>query len=349
MNRHVIPWTILAVLAFFVMGLTYRADNYIPPDPTYDFYDTAFVKVQIHGSNGIHDLFGRYNHILHGNRVLIKAEETGRGEYLLEFPVFSPRPAVLFVDDEALEIFLQPGDTTLNVEMWYTPATYAFDSIQYSGTMASVCDYYLSKSAEFNRVHIRGMSNTIGIDDFEKFSTRLDSMAAWELGLLAQQQVFSDLPEWFVNFERNDILYQKSYLKLSQSFNRNIDPSLLDHLPVDNQDAQFSYYYYLYLHTYFSKSDSRASSADSLAYIQEIESQLHLADESLTGPPHDVFFTRVIYSLIQQGKLVEADAMLEEFKTKFERKKYFRYLKATLNDATPKISLVQSGKHRFLS
>lgn len=349
MNRHFIPWTILTVLAFLVLGLTYRAENYIPPDPTYDFYDTAFVKVQIHGSNGIHDLFGRYNHILHGNRVLIKAEETGQGEYLLEFPVFSPRPAVLFVDDEALEIFLQPGDTTLNVEMWYTPATYAFDSIRYTGTMAPVCEYYLSKSTEFNRVHIRGMSNTVGTDDFGKFSARLDSMAAWELGLLAQQQVFSDLPEWFVKFERNDILYQKAYLKLSQSFNRDVDQSLLDNLPADNQDAEFSYYYYLYLHTFFSKNESRPAANDSIGQIQEVERQLSLADQSLIGSPHDVFMTRVVYSLIQQGKLDEAGEILKQFKGKFKSKKYFRYLKATLQNATPMISLVQKVKHQSVS
>lgn len=349
MNRHVIPWTILTVLAFLVMGLSYRAENYIPPDPTYDFYDTAFVKVQIHGSNGIHDLFGRYNHILHGNRVLIKAEETGQGEYLLEFPVFSPRPAVLFVDDEALEIFIQPGDTTLNVEMWYTPATYAFDSIQYSGTMAPVCNYYLSKSTQFNRVHIRGMSNTVGTDDFGKFSARLDSMAAWELGLLAQQQVFSDLPEWFVAFERNDILYQKAYLKLSQSFNRGVDQSLLDFLPVDNQNGEFSYYYYLYLHTYFSKNESMPLPSDSLGQLQEVERQLSLADTSLSDSPHDVFMTRVIYSLIRQGKLDEAGAMLKQFKERFKSKKYYRYLKVTLQQATPMVSVVESRKHLPLS
>lgn len=335
MSRTVIPWIFLGVIAFFVSALTYKAEHALPPDPTYDFYDTAFVKVQIHGSDGIHDLFGRYNHILHGQRVLIKAQELDRGMWLLAFPVFSPRPAVLYVDDEALEVFLQPGDTTLNVEMWYTPATYAFDSIQYTGAMASVCDYYLSKSREFNRVHIRGMSNTVGSENFSAYSARLDSMAAWELGLLAEQQVFSDLPEWFVEFERNDILYQKSYLKLSQSYNRKVDTELLDHLPVNNQSAQFSYYYYLYLHTLFA--DQSVNPRDSLAYVSDLKRQLSTATDQLDEATHDVFMTRMIYALIQRKQLKIAEELLSEFKKFFHSKKYVRYLKATLIRATPQI------------
>ena len=240
MNRQVIPWIMITVLAFFVYALSYQADHIKPPDPTYDFYDTAFVKVVIHGSEGAHDLFGRYNHILHGQRVLIKALELDNNEYILEFPVFSPRPAMLFVDDEALEIFLQPGETTLSVELWYAPLTFAFDSIHFSGTMAPVCDYDLAKSHRFNRVHIRGLRNTIESDDFGSFARQLDSLAAWELGMLAEQQVVGDLPEWFVSFERNDILYQKAYLKLSQSLNRDVTPDLLDRLPLDTARADFS-------------------------------------------------------------------------------------------------------------
>lgn len=335
MNRTVIPWIILIVIAFLVSALTYRAENALPPDPTYDFYDTAFVKVEIHGSDGIHDLFGRYNHILHGQRVLIKAKELEQGSWLLGFPVFSPRPAVLYVDDEALEIFLQPGDTTLKIEMWYTPATYAFDSIRYEGAMAPVCNYYLSKSREFNRVHIRGMSNTVGSEDFTSYSSRLDSMAAWELGLLAQEQVFSDLPEWFVEFERNDILYQKSYLKLSQSYNREVNTDLLDRLPVDNQSAQFSYYYYLYLHTLFA--DQSINQQDSLAYVTDLKRQMASASDELSEATHDVFMTRMIYTLIQRKQLDIAEELLTQFKDSFHSKKYFRYLRATLLRATPQI------------
>ncbi len=333
MNRQVIPWIMVMALSVFVFALSWQAKHANPPDPTYDFYDTAYVKVDIHGSEGIHDLFGRYNHILHGQRVLIKANELERGTYLLAFPVFSPRPAVLYVDDEALEIFLQPGDTSLHVDLWYNPAAFAFDSIEFSGAMALVCEYYLSKSQQFNRVHIRGLRNTIESANFGMFSRRLDSLAAWELGMLAEKQVVSRLPEWFVAFERNDILYQKAYLKLSQSLNREIDSSLLDALPLDNQEAEFSYYYYLYLHTWFADPSVVLTNLDSLAYVREIGRQLELADSVLSQSPHDVFFTRIIFALIHTGKLEEADFMLRKFGQAFESKIYFRYLQKHLKDA----------------
>lgn len=325
----------LTVMVLFVFGLTYQAKHSSPPDPTYDFYDTAFVHVEIHGSEGIHDLYGRYNHILHGQRVLIKAVEDQQGQYLLEFPVYSPRPAMLYVDDEALEIFLNPGDTTLHIDLWYEASSYSFDSIHFSGNLASVCEYYLEKARKFNRSHIRGLRNTVEANDFARFSASLDSMAAWELGMLAEQEILTELPEWFVGFERNDILYQKAYLKLAQSYNRDIDPTLLDKPPLDNQTAEFSYYYYLYLHTFFSNQVKNEHAADSLEHELEVAYQLASADSLLSGSPHDVFFTRMIFALIQQEKLELAREMLSKFETHFSSKKYFRYLRKCLQDATP--------------
>ena len=334
MNNQVIPWTLVTCLTLFVFGLTYHAENSQPPDPTYDFYDTAYVRVHIHGSDMSHDLYGRYNHILHGQRVLIKAEEQSKGEYLLAYPLYSPRPAMLYVDDEAIEIFLNPGDTTLHVELWYEPVAYAFDSVRFAGSLATVCDYYLARARRFDRVHIRSLRSTIGADEFARYAASLDSMAAWELGLLAEQEVLTELPDWFVAFERNDILYQKAFLKLSQAYNREVDPASLDQLPLDNPDAAFSYYYYLYLESLISRQTGQPLN-DSLPGEEAIRRQLHHADSLLTGTSHDVFFSRIVYELIRKSEIELAGSLLKEFRDRFESKMYYRYLRKRLQDATP--------------
>ncbi len=323
----------VTALALFVFGLTYRAEHSGPPDPTYDFYDSASVKIRIHGSEGIHDIFGRYNHILHGQRILIKADLVAEGMYQLSFPIYSPRPAMLYVDDDAHEIFLNPGDTTLQIELWYDPISFTFDSIHYKGSLASVCQYYHNKAQQFHRSHIRGLRNTLEADDFATFCSRLDSMAAWELGLLSEQQFRSALPDWFVEFERNDILYQKAYLKLAQSLNRQVDSALLDYPLLDNEGASFSYYYYLYLHTYFSQFLLQAGDLSGEVQGSDLYRQLPYADSLLRGSPHDVFFTRVIYSLIQQRELELASEMLHTFRDRFGSKKYYRYLRKRLENA----------------
>ena len=43
------------------------------------------------------------------------------------------------------------------------------------------------------------------------------------------------------NFEKNEVLYHKAYLKLSKAFNRDVSGEYLDQLPVHNEEAVFSY------------------------------------------------------------------------------------------------------------
>ncbi|MEM9986962.1 MAG: hypothetical protein AAF804_17860, partial [Bacteroidota bacterium] len=113
MNRTAIPWTLTVILALYVFGLEYLAKNQASIDPSIEFYDTTKVKVAIfpHSDEG-YNVFGQFNNILEGSRKEVEAKESGQ-EYTLTFEVNSPRPGRLFVNDEVLEIFLVPGDTTL--------------------------------------------------------------------------------------------------------------------------------------------------------------------------------------------------------------------------------------------
>lgn len=340
MKQPIVPWIIVGIMCLYVYGLTYHAEHRIPPEPSYDFYDTTTVRVVIDGSNVVHDIYGRFNNILEGERVLVKARDAGPNQYKLTFKVNSPRPAVLFIDDEDLEIFLVPGDTSLVVHATVDPNVYLIDSLNFDGTTSGICSYYKNKTRRFQKVHLRSARSIVDSEDFSQFSLKLDSMAARELSFLAEQQIYDSLPDWFVDFERTEILYQKAYLKLSRAYNLEIPTHMLDKVKIDNEAAVFSYYYYLYLNSYFSMLDPThaENSADSLSYQDQLvtASRIHLADSLLTQGPHDVFITRSLFTHIKNGEWDFVKSQFEKYKDKFFSKKYYRFIDMQLKEkSTP--------------
>ncbi|MEZ4771797.1 MAG: hypothetical protein R3D00_01360 [Bacteroidia bacterium] len=336
MKQPIVPWIIVGIMCMYVYGLAYHAEHRTPPDPSYDFYDTTTVRVVIDGSNIVHDIYGRFNNILEGERLLVKARDAGPNQYKLTFKVNSPRPAVLFIDDEDLEIFLVPGDTSLVVHATVDPSAYLIDSLNFDGTTSGICSYYKNKTNRFQKVHLRSTRSIVDSEDFTQFSLKLDSMAARELSFLAEQQIYDSLPDWFVDFERTEILYQKAYLKLSRAYNRDIPANMLDKVKIDNEAAVFSYYYYLYLNSYFSALDPSlsASNVDSLS-PQELlvtESRIRMADSLLTNGPHDVFITRSLFTHLKNNEIDFVRSLFQKYKDKFFSKKYYRFIDMQLKE-----------------
>ncbi|MEM7367330.1 MAG: hypothetical protein AAF587_01945 [Bacteroidota bacterium] len=329
MKHSAIPWALTVIMGLYVYGLTFYAQNRVPPEPSYDFYDTTCVSVQIHDPESLHDVYGRFNNILEGHYELIKARVEQK-QYKLVFQVNSPRPAMLYIDDKALEIFLVPGDTSLKIDVHVNPVTYQFDSLIFHGKTKNICQYYLDKAVRFDQVHIRSKRGIIVSEDFESYVSKLDSMAARELAFLAEREIFSTLPDWFARFEKNEILYQKAYLKLSAAYNQDISPKLLDHIAIDNQGAVFSYYYYLYLKTYLAHQlqdqIDLSPGGDSLQLLKFTKAQLQVADSLLSGVPHDVFLTRSIFHQMTQGRTEIAEELLAQYESTFHQQKYVRFL-----------------------
>jgi hypothetical protein len=157
------------------------------------------------------------------------------------------------------------------------------------------------------------------------------------LNYLNEKEIFGDLPEWFVHFERNEILYQKAYLKLSEAYNQEIPKNYLDEVDLNNQNAMFSYYYYLYLESYFTRELANRQATPLATHSnQTIREILQLADEQLAEGPHDVFITRNIFSLLQNpAQLTFAEELFSIYEEKFDSKKYMRYLKMQLEELIP--------------
>ena len=331
MMRHsVVPWILTVFMAVFVLVLQWRTERRTPPQITYGFYDTTTVNILV-GSNenqhdGFLDIYGTYNNVVEGQRQIVKAQAISDGMLQLLFEVNSPRPAMLYLNEKALQVFLVP-DSTLTLEVKTNPLSYQIDSVFFHGYSSEISYYYQEKSNRFGEITRRSNRNTVYADNPIIFSSLLDSMADEELVLLNEYQALHALPEWFVNFEQNEILYHKAYLKRS-----NHEPEKFqlypDKVPVNNEGAVFSYYYYLYLKSYIAQTYPGSAGRSEEATLR----QMAVADTLLSGEIHDVFFTRTVFDYLRRDQLTFAETLMDKYGDNFNSKKYQRYLHARIKD-----------------
>lgn len=328
MNIRFMPFLIMLLVASLVYGLTYHAEHRQKPQPSYDFYQPAVVWISVPDTTAEPAIYGQYHNILEGKREFVESSPVVAGKWRMDFRVNSPRPAMLYINDQPVEVFLVPGDSTLGLNC-VLDSLDRVEKLQFEGDFASICRYLQKKYHRFQQVQVRSNRKLIAETDFPTFTTKLDSMAAHELAFLAEQEVFTTLPPWFVKFEKNDILYQKAYLKRSQAYNRDVDTSLLDQVLINNQAAMFSHYYYLYLSNHLrdiaglSPNPPAATHAD---YDEWHRQCLIVADQHLIAGPKDVFMTREIFGMLVAQKFELAKEMLNRYQDKFTSKKYLRFL-----------------------
>ncbi|MEO0900015.1 MAG: hypothetical protein AAFY71_26610 [Bacteroidota bacterium] len=328
MKHPVWPWIMFIFAIVYVMALSFYAQNQGPANPSYNFYDSTAVEIKAYGLSELPESFGQFNNILEGKRQIVAAELKDSSTQELVFSVNSPRPAVIYLNEEALDVVLIPGDTSLKIEAFFSEEE-QLDSVRFLGRSAGIAEYYQEKKRKLNRQNIRGRQHVVLTDDFKTYAKAVDSMTAAELVFLVEKEVFTTLPNWFVQLEKNEALYQKAYLKLSAAYNNDVDSSLLDMININNEGAVFSYYYYLYLNAYFSHLQSVELSSTS--YEEVLSQQLALADSLLYGEPHDVFISRVIFQQLAMGNKPLAKELFKTYQNRFNSQKYKRYLKMEMS------------------
>lgn len=332
MNIRFIPVIMLLLVASLVYGLTYHAEHRQKPQPSYDFYQPAVVWIIAADSSAELEVYGQYQNILQGKREFVASSKVVPGQWRMDFSVNSPRPAMLYVNDQPVEVFLVPGDSTLEMVLRLDSLERPYD-IRFAGENAKICRYLQKKYNQFQQVQVRSNRKLIAETEFSVYTGKLDSMAAHELAFLTEQEVFTTLPEWFVKFEKNDILYQKAFLKRSQGYNRDVDTSLYDQVLINNQAAMFSHHYYLYLNIYLQGLAGIAPnppSAEDPGYEAWHRNCIQIANEQLLAGPKDVYLTREIFGMLLDTKFELAAEMLKKYQGQFTSKKYLRFLQLQL-------------------
>ena len=171
------------------------------------------------------------------------------------------------VDNPAKEIFntcfLVPFDT-LTIDLDYAKWDQQNHSIIFKGRYAEISKYYQDKATYFpgiDFIYQKGMlANTI--TDLDSFKSSTDSITKVELNFLSEYCLKNKLPEWFTDYERSDIDYfgyggkltEPVYMKYSYGSTPQIPEdyySFTKDLPLENEKAILSIYYYESLRDYF--------------------------------------------------------------------------------------------------
>lgn len=335
MQQPIAPWIIAFSMASLVFGLSFY-DKHRPthPSPEMDFYSQAVVKVRIPHGNQAHEVYGLFNNIIEGERLLVKSRAGNGDTLLLQFEVNSPRPATIYIDDDALEVFLVP-DSTLTLNVVQDTVLNDIDTVYFSGYAAPVCRYYRDREVKFSVNHLRSNRGTISISDSKQgdYARQLDSVAFQELGFLISKSIQYHLPPWFVAYEQNAILYQKAYLKLihlpqdSVAHSAGQHPQYLDDMPLNNDSAKYSYHYYLYLRTHIEQlTGSTISANNSDSYENIAKKNLSIADTLLKNEVRDVYISRIIFDAIKSERVAFAQMLLDKYGNSFSSRRYARFL-----------------------
>ncbi|MFK7970912.1 MAG: hypothetical protein AB8F95_11120 [Bacteroidia bacterium] len=314
--KTIIPWVILTLLTAYVWGLSYYSSHRQPPDPAINFYLQSGLHVMLHGADTSEvRVQGEFNNIIEGTQRQIQAVSKGADHWELAFELNSPRPARIYLNDTPLEVFLVQ-DSALNINAYFTEGQ--LDTVIYSGPAAGICQYLAAKYHRFHRDQLAYFRNTKFEDNPVRHARLLDSLSRHELAFLLEQATPNALPDWFVAFEKNEILFQRAYLKLTNAPAGEPYTGYYDNIPAQDEGAVFSYSYYLYIRTLIDRMGGKNAS---------VSEKIAIADTLLADEPRDVFITRSLLSAWSKGDKETVRGLYEKFSPSFSKKKYARFLK----------------------
>lgn len=326
--RTAAPIVITLLVSGYIASLAYFQKYIQKSEPAFNFYSKSVVKVDIFPKNQPYAVQGTFNNVIEGQRKIVQSDSDSAGVYALPFEVNSPRQATVYVEGEAIEIFIIP-DSTLTVKVELNPQGGNIDSISFAGATASMCKYYRLKNHLFGNAKLKSSKHTANTENLLAYSKVLDSLTQIEDNFIDKMQAEMKLPNWFSNFEKNELMYEKAYLKYAHAGNSPAPEGYLDAVPADKKEAVFSYYYYLYLNSLIAQNVKNTASPADTSVKSAILKQLSIADTLLKSETHDVFITRIIFAQIQRGNEDFAKELFQKFGN-FKEQRYYRFLKTKL-------------------
>ena len=153
------------------------------------------------------------------------------------------------------------------------------------------------------------------------------------------------LPEWYFNYEMNQIVYISAHSKSYYLYYRkwqNIDEiypaeyhAFLNDIRINNENAVISTYYYYFLTTHFRKvypKDMPSLNLDERKRVAAL-TYLNSTDSLLTGEVNNIFKTYIVSQfIIDLGMYTLAEKIIGELKSKKFSDKYLDYLERFLKN-----------------
>ncbi len=216
--------------------------------------------------------------------------------------------------------FLIPFDTlTLNID--FDKGDYPYQSITYDGKYAVISEYYLEKSEHFSGKDFRyqkGLwANTI--KDLSLFKNAIDSLTRIELDFLEEFNAVQNLPKWFFDFETADLQYFAMTIKLGEPMllgflsGSKVTPpddyySFSKELPLLNEQAIASIYYFLFLRRYFTEvwePENQKNYPDSMKNLHWFEDKVLYSQSQFSPYISDILLAMDLEYLIDANHISE--------------------------------------------
>ncbi len=270
------------------------------------------------------------------------------GDRNKEFVIPCEYPSGIYftVNNSSFTGFLLPKDT-LKVTVQFSDEN-TVNMIQYDGKTELICNYYLQKKQQLGYQDLRIPLNKAPAV-LDKISENTDTLMRNELDFLRKYVIHSQLPDWFIQIEKSQIIYlcgvykksQKSlfvkHLNIPFNPNKNYFKSI-DTLLINNKNALFSYWYYQFLNNYLVYDSINYENQSAEKWMDlTTEVALSKANKNLTGEIRDVFKYNYLNSYLNQTKdLKKYDQILRENENDFSNTSF-------LNDLIVKRSLLNDS------
>lgn len=227
--------------------------------------------------------------------------------------------------DFEITCFLIPFDT-LDIDVDFAVGDQQKQSITFSGKYARISEYYLDKKRNFNDqdlIQQKGrLSNSA--TNLDAFKNSIDSITRVELNFLNNYRLKNLLPPWFVDYETSDLTYFAYASKLGEPMVMGLtngtamqapegNYAFTSDLPLQNEQAILSIYYFLSLRDYFNMVREPAR-------MKEIKSSkerpdgladfVHYSTSQFSRYISDVLLARELDMLIQVKRVSDGEYKL---------------------------------------
>ena len=178
-----------------------------------DSHSTIHLKV-----NGVLDTVDVKAHaftiVPYGNSRSESIQITDEGNYYLSMQIDRPTKGYLELGNDEFIVIILPNDTShVRIDISKSGLELAF-----SGTTSEMNKYYLEKAVFVGHKDIRGaLSKTCGpLSTYNSIKNAVDSITEVELNFLKSYSSNSSLPQWFLDYERSEIVYAGAGFKVTR-------------------------------------------------------------------------------------------------------------------------------------
>jgi len=261
-----------------------------------------------------------------------------------------------YIGNNAFTGFTYPADTLkIFVRMKNNEQ---IDTIYFEGNTKEICDYYLVKKQHLHYQDLRLPLNQVALVP-QKILHNTDSLMNNELTFFDDYLKNKNFPDWFIQTERNQIIYlcngfkesQETYFKrfLNKPFDSGADYyKSIDTLKIDNPQAIYSYWYFSFLKDHLVYKNLKVEGLSTKERMNVItKTTLLKAKENLTGEVRDIFEYNALNSYLNGTKeLKDYDQIFTEDKNSFSIQYYSNDLITKRSLLTDSIVLNRNDEYR---